>query len=74
MPSEGRGLSWEHSQLAFVERQQDREQREAPACRKMREPFLRYICMALSDLTYAPNFLVDKPSKALYRASLQRLL
>ena len=72
VPSEGRGFSWEHFRLAFVERQQDREQRETPACREMREAFLR--CMTLSDLTYAPNFLVDEPSKALYRASLRRLL
>ena len=70
-PFRGGWFDWEPFRLAFVERQQNREQRETPACMEMRDAILD--CLTISDQT-ALNFLIGEPSKALYRASARQRL
>ena len=70
-PFRGGWFGWESFRLAFVERQQDREQRETPACIEMRDAVLSRL--SISDQV-ALDFLVGEPSKALYRASKRRHL
>ena len=69
-PFRGGCYGWELFRLAFVEQQQDREQRETHACMEMRDAFLDSLSISDQD---ALDFLASEPSKALYRASKQRL-
>ena len=70
-PFQGSWFGWRPFRLAFVEQQQDREQRETHACIQMREAVLE--SLSISDQN-ALDVLVGEPSKALYRASKRRLL
>ena len=75
MPSEstlrGGWFGWEPFRQAFVERQQDCEHRETPACMEMRDAVLG--CLSIFEQK-ALNILVGEPSKALFRASTRRRL
>ena len=68
-PFRGGWVSWESFRLAFVERQQDRENRETPASVAMRDAVLD--CLTISDQE-ALDFLGGEASKTLYRASSRR--
>ena len=70
-PFRGGWFGWKPFRLAFVEREQDREQRETAACMEMRDVILD--CLPISDQN-ALNILLDEPSKALYRVSTRRCL
>ena len=70
-PFWGGWFGWEPFRLAFVEQQQDRDQRETDSCKDMRDSILQ--CLSISDQS-ALDFLVGEHSKALYRASKQRFL
>ena len=68
-PFRGGWFSREPFRQAFVEGQQDCEQRETPACMEMRDAIMD--CLSISDQK-ALNILASEPSKALYRACARK--
>ena len=70
-PFRGSRFGWEPFRLAFVEQQQDREQRVTRSCMEMRDAVLDNLSISDQD---ALDFLASEPSKALYQASKRRLL
>ena len=71
-PFRGGWFGWEPFRFAFVERQQDREQRETPTCMEMRDAVLD--CLSIPGKMNAHNNLVGEASKGLFQASYRRLI